>query len=105
MKIRAVVKGRTTMIEPQSRLQRKLAREGVIVISRYKNKKVVGVVVNYPTLMLRIQKRASQFIGNCRQNSVALLVLHCLQGQKSWFPRPIFFLATYTDQLGFRVWH
>jgi hypothetical protein len=59
--------------------------------------------VNYPTLMLRIQKRASQFIGNCRQNSVALLVLHCLQGQKSWFPRPILFLATCTYELGFRL--
>lgn len=34
---------------------------------------------------------ASQFIRNRRQNSIALLVLHSLQGQKSWFPRPITF--------------
>ena len=27
-------------------------------------------------------------------NSVVLLVLHCLQGQESWFPRPILFLET-----------
>ncbi len=30
----------------------------------------------------------SQFIGNSLKNSVVFLVLHSLQGQESWFPRP-----------------
>jgi hypothetical protein len=49
--------------------------------------------VNYPTLTYGTA-RASQFNGNRLQDSVVLLVLHCLQGQESWFPRPILFLAT-----------
>ncbi len=31
---------------------------------------------------------ASQFIGNSLKNSAVFLVLHSLQGQESWFPRP-----------------
>jgi hypothetical protein len=43
--------------------------------------------VNYHTLIFGTVW-ASQFNGHRRQDSIVRLVLHPLQGQESWFPRP-----------------